>query len=171
MANRAKRALVHILAWAFIICSLWPLVGDLRWPPQFPAGDQENTYILRAVVGGREYTSWGLTYVGQTGHRLRLAEIAGVALAAVLSALPQNGLRRLGLLALVAWAGMWMGNAVRMAFIAPVWIFVAPAMLMTVFFLVTVMRARLSWRTRGRPGRAGDSGAHALKRHSVSGLP
>ncbi len=146
MRTRAVRPAVMILAWVFLLGSLSPLVMDLGWPPHRMSAHQENTYVLRAVVDGKSYTSWGLTYEGEAGHRLRLAEIAGVLVALVLSVLPQDGPRRVGLVALAAWAGLWLGNAVRMSIIAPIHVFFLAALVMLVFFAATVARAKLGWR-------------------------
>ncbi len=152
MLKRAARPAVMIVAWVWLVGSLLPLATDLGWPPHRMSAQQENTYVLRAVVDGKSYTSWGLTYVGQAGHRLRLAEIAGVLIAMVLSLLPRDGPRRLGLVALVAWAGLWLGNALRMAMIAPIPVFLLAAVFTLVFFVATVARARLVW-TQGRESR------------------
>ena len=116
----ARRSAVNILAWVFLAASLAPLMTDLGWPPHRMSQAQENTYVLRATVDGKEYTSWGLTYEGPSGHMLRLVETAGVLIAAVLSLLPHDGLRRLGLIALVAWAGLWFGNGLCIAIVAPI---------------------------------------------------
>jgi hypothetical protein len=129
--------------------SLSPLVGGLGWPPLI--GQPEDNYVFRVVADGESYTSWGLTYVGQAGHVLRLAELAGVLIATVLSVLPQSGPRRVGLVALVAWAGLWLGNALWMVIIAPIQILVLVALFMLVFFVATAARARLAWtRDHGR---------------------
>ena len=148
MPSRALRWAVTILAWIFIVGSVAPLIYDLGWPPL--VGRPEDTYVFRAVVDGKAYASWGLTFVGQSGHLLRLAEIAAVLIAAGLSILPKDGPRRVGLLALVAWAGLWLVNAIRMAIIAPILILMLVASFMIVFFVATAARAKLAWnRNRG----------------------
>ena len=166
MSNLWKKRTVTILAWLFIAGSSWALVWDLGWPTLWMRADPEATYVFRAVVDGKSYTSWGLTYVGESGHWLRLAEFAGVVIAAGLSVLRQVQLRRLGLIALVAWAGLWLGNSVWMAVVAPIHVFFLAAGFMVVFFAATVARARLSW-TRGDD--VGGSGSrrrpHTLSPH------
>jgi hypothetical protein len=155
MSSRVGKSAVNIAAWVFLAASISPLLMDLGWPPHRMSANQDNTYVLRAVVNGKEYTSWGLTYVGQTGHLLRLVEFAAVLIAAVLSLLPHDGPRRVGLVALVAWAGLWFGNALRMAIVAPIHVFYLAAAFTLLFFAVTALRASRSWtRTRSTPAAA-----------------
>jgi hypothetical protein len=157
LLTHAARLAVKILAWAFLLGTLWALIGDLGWPPHRMSENQANAYILRAVVDGKSYTSWGLTYAGQAGHRLRLAEIAAVLIAMVLSLLPRDGLRRLGLAGLVAWAGLWLGNAMRAVMIAPIPAFLLAAVLILVCFVATASRAGLEWTRRAEAGVGSES--------------
>lgn len=148
MSTMRGRRLVIVVAWLFVAGSLAPLLDGLGWPPFRTVSDQDATYIMRATAYGKEYTSWGLTYIGQRGHTLRLAEVLAVAAAAGLSLLRHDGARRVGLLALAVWAGLWLGNAMRMAYVAPFWVFYLVLALCLLFFAATAGRAALCWTRR-----------------------
>ncbi len=139
---------MSLLAFLFIFGSLYPLVYGLGWPIWREAATPEPTYVFLATVDGRKYTSYGLSFEGRAGHWLRLGEVAVVLAAAALSLQRQDGLRRLGLLALTAWAGLWLANAARMAVVAPIWVFFIATGLMAIFFAANVGRAALCWRRR-----------------------
>jgi hypothetical protein len=84
-----------------------------------------------------------------------------VAAGIVLSVLPRNRWRRIGHVMLVAWAGLWLGNAVNIARLAGdftrfVWIG-----LLGLFFGCTLLRAARGWWTGSSPRKASEADVSA----------
>lgn len=152
MSNRPLRILASLAAWLFTLGTIAALAHDIGWPPIRPAAVYPDTFILHATIDGHPYYSWGLTYTGEKGQRLRLAQFAALTAAAILSLLPQNTLRRIGLLALLAWPTLWLANSLRMTWLAPIWVFIVISILLALFFAATLARTRMAW-TRPAPDR------------------
>ena len=134
-------------AWVFALGTLAMLVvvAWSRWP-----GTDSTSHIMSVTVDGEVYAGLGFRYVGIPGTVLVLAEALYLAAGIIMSVLPRNRLRRVGHVALLAWAGLWLGNAINIAqlggFIWVVWIG-----LLGLFFLCTLLRAARGWTTGGSP--------------------
>ena len=68
-----------------------------------------------------------------------------------------NRLRRVGHVMLVAWAGLWLGNAVNIARLGGGFIFVVWIGLLGLLFLCTLLRAARGWSTVGSPRKAAEA--------------
>ena len=133
-------------AWVFALGTLAALVfiAWARWP-----GADTTSHIMGVTVDGELYAGLGFRYEGVGGTALVLTEALYLAAAIVMSVLPRNRLRRIGHVMLVAWAGLWLGNAVNIArlgggFIWGVWIG-----LLGFLFLCTLLRAARGWTAGG----------------------
>jgi hypothetical protein len=74
--------------------------------------DPETTGRIMAVNNdGRIITAWGLTYHGATGALLVIVQFVIVTLALLAAHYSSAAGRIVGLIVLVAWAGLWLGNA------------------------------------------------------------
>jgi hypothetical protein len=144
------RPIVHVAYWIVLIGSLVPLAPSVWSALQHGLSDPGLRFIY-IVRDGVPFESWGLTFVGRSGHMLLLAEFAVVAAAAVLSLLAAPTARRIGLALLVLWAGLWFGNALRASLIAPgLWIFHGVTLGAAVFLALAIARAAYRWPARPR---------------------
>jgi hypothetical protein len=149
-----RKAALHVGiagAWIFALGTLAALVYIVwvRWP-----GTGNTSHIMGVSVNGETFAGLGFRYVGVPGTVLALAEAIFVLAGIVLSIYPRDKLRRIGHVMLVAWAGLWLGNAVNVARLAGdftryVWIG-----LLVLFFLSTVLRAVLGWWSGSSPRKA-----------------
>lgn len=133
-------------AWIFALGTLAALVALAwaRWP-----GTGTASHIMGVSVNGETYAGLGFRYVGIPGTVLLVVEAVVLLSAVVMSALPRTRLRRIGHLVLVAWAGLWFGNAVNMARLAGGFIWVVWIGLLGLFLLCTLLRAARGWAARG----------------------
>ena len=141
-------------AWIFAVGTLAALVGMAwaRWP-----GTDSTSHIMGVSVEGETYAGLGFRYVGIPGTVLILAEALYLAAGIVLSVLRRNRLRRIGHVMLVAWAGLWLGNAVNIARLSDdfwpiVWIG-----LLGLLLVCTLLRAACGWSTGGSPRKAAEA--------------
>jgi hypothetical protein len=141
-------------AWFFAVGTLAALVyiAWVRWP-----GTDNTSHIMGVSVEGETYAGLGFRYVGIPGTVLVLAEALFLAAGIVLSVLRRNRLRRIGHVMLVAWAGLWLGNAVNIArlsddFTPIVWIG-----LLGLLFACTVLRAARGWWVESSPRKAAEA--------------
>jgi hypothetical protein len=152
-----RKAALHVGiagAWIFAVGTLAALVfiAWVRWP-----GTGTTSHIMGVSVEGETYAGLGFRYVGIPGTVLVLAEAMYLAAGIFLSVLRRSRLRRIGHVMLVAWAGLWLGNAVNIArlsddFTAIVWIG-----LLVPLFLCTVLRAARGWWAGSSPRKAAEA--------------
>lgn len=139
-------SIVNAGAWVFLVGSLGPLLWLLSDYPASHKDPAARRYIFHTQIDGqREYSALGLTYEGRSGCLLLLGEIVIVLLAATLSILRADALRRTGLLMLTAWAALWTGNAILMDVVSPFWGFHLAVVLTGVFFILAIGRTLLRW--------------------------
>ena len=145
--------LTTALAWFFALATLTPLVAfiALGWP-----GNGRTTFAATRV-GESTYNAFGLTYQGLMGTIWLWSQVAVLGGAIVLSTLRMKGLRRVGHVVLIAWAALWLGNAIWLPMVGGgsprgLWVTVIGA-----FFLATVVRAVRGWRERPRPVEGADA--------------
>ncbi len=131
-----------ILAWVFALGTLATLVSIAwaRWP-----GSDSTSHIMGVTVDGELYAGLGFRYEGIPGTVLILAEAMYLLAGIVMSVLPRKRLRRIGHVMLVAWAGLWLGNAVNIARLGGGFIFVVWIGLLGLLFLCTLLRAARGW--------------------------
>jgi hypothetical protein len=137
-------------AWIFALGTLATLVfiAWARWP-----GTDNTSHIMGVAVNGETYAGLGFRYEGIPGTVLVLAEAVYVAAGIVLTILPWRRLRRIGHVMLLAWAGLWLGNAVNIARLGgPIWFLWIG--LLGLLFLCTLLRAVRSWSTGISPRKA-----------------
>jgi hypothetical protein len=149
-SRRSLKSFAVAGAWFFIIVSLAHLVwvAGQKWGD--PAG---ATKLYHAVVDGRSYNAWGLTYTGTLGLMLALGQLLLVAAAAGASVLPWPRtlkLRRIGHGVLCGWAALWAINLIWLASVDPQVDSTAQATLLCLLFGCTGYRAATGW----SPGRS-----------------
>lgn len=113
LAQRASRtfeiALTTVIAWAFGLVSAGVLVyiASGLWRGEYAVAtplSAADPAIVSEVASARPY---GLAFEGRTGAMLAAGEAAMVMVALGLSMMFAGNPRRLGLLAMFAWAGLW----------------------------------------------------------------
>lgn len=114
MTRSFELAGTTLIAWAFGACSAAAL-GVLAF--RLSNGDLKEAnplHLAPAVFGaGAEGARpWGLEFVGMKGAMLALSEGLAVLIALAMSMMFASGPRRLGLLLMVAWSGLWSADAV-----------------------------------------------------------
>ncbi|MHC4218191.1 MAG: hypothetical protein ACYSU7_07000 [Planctomycetota bacterium] len=141
-------------AWIFAVGTLATLVfiAWVRWP-----GTDNISHIMGVTVDGEPYAGLGFRYEGIPGTVLALVEALFVAAGIVLTVLPRNRLRRIGHVMLVAWAGLWLGNAVNIARLGGGAILVLWIGLLGPLFLCTLLRAARGWSTAASPGKVAEA--------------
>jgi hypothetical protein len=146
-------------AWLFIICT----IGQLSWAfwSLLPGGET-TTKFISTTTDGVEHNAIGLTYSGWFGIGLARAEFIFVVLATVLSVFATGMWRRIGHVALIAWAGLYTGNMIWLTSLSPMWMMLIISGMTCLFFICTVYRAVRCWNKR--PSVAG---AHAGQMSSV----
>jgi hypothetical protein len=132
-----------VCAWFFALATLATLifVAWAHWP-----GEGSEGYIM---FGGL-----GLTYPGVAGTVLIVIEAVVLAAAIALSVVPRRRVRLIGHALLVAWVGLWLGNAVNNARLDPGFLKVMLVPLLALFCLCTVVRAVHGFRTGTSPHKA-----------------
>ncbi len=138
--------------------SLAPLVVfiALGWPA-------DHATLASTTVAERTYNAFGLTYAGSIGTLWLWSQVVIVSSAIVCSVLPADRLRRIGLVILVVWSGLWLGNAIWLPMLDRAWILtLILGALLSTLFLCTLVRAARGW-----PSRAAVTG----KGSAASSLP
>ena len=163
LAQRASRtleiALTTIAAWAFGLATAGVLLylasglwrGDYQAATPLSAADP----AIVAVGGVGEARPWGLTFAGKFGAAGAAFEAAGVMVALGLSMMFSAGPRRLGLMLLASWAGLWAADGLLAVgrtwngsgFNAALPV-LAAAVALVLLFGCMVHRMRLLWRVR-----------------------
>lgn len=141
MTSSKRDQVVSAVAWLFALGSLAPVYWSLR-------GDGGAYYIMHVGYGEWAFKSFALACEGPTGKWLAGGQFVAVAGAALLSALPFRWPRRIGLLVLCAWCGLWLYNAVYRSLLAPVWPAFVIAAAALLFFACTLARAVREWPAR-----------------------
>ncbi len=145
-------------AWVFAVGSLVPLVIFIAmgWPA-------DHVTMASTTVDERTYNAFGLTYAGSIGTLWLWSQVVIVSSAIVCSVLPADRLRRIGLVILVVWSGLWLGNAIWLPMLDRAWILaLILGALLSTLFLCTLVRAARGW-----PSRAAVTG----KGSAASSLP
>ncbi len=129
-------------AWIFAVGSLVPLLVFIAWPA-------DHATFASTTVAERTYHALGLTYAGSIGRLWLWSQAIIVSWAIVCSLLPPDRLRRIGLVILVVWSGLWLGNAIWLPMLDGAWILtlILGALLGTLF-LCTLIRAARGWPSR-----------------------
>ena len=121
---------LFVVVWFFVALTLDPTTACRTW----------------SVGTGPDLTgAVGLTYDGRVGQLLAGAQIALVLAALTVSMNRRLILRRLGHLGLIAWAGLWLGNAVWFMTQTPMPITRLVAWILGMLFACTVLRAVFNW--------------------------
>ena len=141
-------------AWVFALGTLATLVyiAWARWP-----GTDSASHIMGVTVDGELYAGLGFRYEGVPGTVLIVAEALYLAAGIVMSVLPRNRLRRIGHVMLVAWAGLWLGNAVNIARLGGGFVWFVWIGLLGLLFLCTLLRAACGWSTGISPRKAAEA--------------
>lgn len=108
-------ACTTIIAWSFglITAGILLLLAYRVWSGNQPSALTPLSIAPAAFSAGVEQSRpWGLTYAGQNGAALALGEALGVLIALGLSMMFGSAARRLGLLLMIGWSGLWAVNAV-----------------------------------------------------------
>ena len=111
---KIKRVIVILLGaatWTWILYTLY-VVGRIGGAVLV---DPDTTGRIMGVRSGDHIDSaLGLTYHGLSGAALVIVELVAVAAALVLTGRKPITWRRLGLVVLLAWTLLWLGNALWM---------------------------------------------------------
>jgi hypothetical protein len=137
-------------AWFFIVVSLAHLFWAIGHKWSDPAG---TTKLYHAVVDGRSYDAWGLTYRGTLGLLTVMGQALVIGAAATASVLPGQRslkLRRIGHGVLCAWAALWALDLIWLASIDHSPATTAQATLLCLLVGCTGYRATMGW----SPGRS-----------------
>ena len=107
-------ACTSMIAWAFAMVSIVSL-GLIAF--RLASGNIKEASVLTLlpasfVAGIETAQPWGLTFSGPTGAFIAGGEAMGVLLAVGLSMMFASTPRRLGLLMMLGWAGLWATDAV-----------------------------------------------------------
>lgn len=108
---------------------------------------------LSLIDSGSTQNLWGLTYTGRAGAFMAFGQAAGVILALGMSVAIVPRVRRIGLLAVLFWSGLWAAHAVYL--VATAWggpladlrLLAIAAGLLLIFGCV-VHRTSCAWRVR-----------------------
>lgn len=147
--NRQRRVRIWTgTAIAMVLASLAPLLIGVVAAVRGGIDPHTALYILHVQNGATEHRSLGLTYIGAAGHGLLLGEFVVVLSALVLSLLRKSALRRLGLLILCAWSGLWTANAFVAATLGGWWMFWLIAVATLGFAACMFYCAMLRWQPR-----------------------
>jgi hypothetical protein len=133
-------------AWFFIVYSLACLTWAVVMHGMGPV--QSVTSLYMTTVGIETYRAWGLAYAGVPGLVLVSAETAALLAAATMSVMKRTRWRRLGHAALIAWAGLWLGNLVWLYGLDGELNTFVQASVMAVLFGCTLWRAARGWPRR-----------------------
>lgn len=98
------------VAWLFIVGSVFAVLSAM-WPFLPQAGDK---WVFHTKAYGVDHYSYGLVYRGVGGLLLGFAEVVAVVVASALSRSRVEILRRVSLLGLLAWNGLFLADAAVM---------------------------------------------------------
>jgi hypothetical protein len=149
-SRKSLRAFAISGAWFFIVVSLAHLLWAIGQKWSDPAGTFK---LYHAIVDGRSYDAWGLTYTGTLGLLTVLGQTLVVAAALAASVLPwQRSLRyrRIGHGVLCGWAALWALNLIWLATVDLQPYSIAQATLLCLLLGCTGYRATTGW----SPGRS-----------------
>lgn len=130
-------------AWLFIVVSLLTLAGAFI---ALTSGVQ-SVALLNVSAGGQMHTAPGLTYSGAAGGMLIFFEAAVVVAATVATFFKRDKHRRIGHIALIAWAALWLFSSYSLASIDGEIDILAQSLMMSVLGTCTVYRAYRGWNT------------------------
>ncbi len=163
LAKRASRALeiamTTLIAWAFGLVSAGVLlyVASGLWRGDYAVGTPLSAAdpVMVSVGGVSREFPWGLTFVGKLGAAGAAGEAAIVMVALGMSMMFASNPRRLGLIALAFWAGLWAADGAILVgrtwngagFNAAVPVIAGAAALVLVFGCM-IHRMFLLWRMR-----------------------
>lgn len=104
-------AITTTIAWAFGLATAGLLLylASGLWTKQYPAATP-----LTVTHPADPAQPWGLTFVGINGAYQAVGMAAGILIALGMSMMIAQTPRRLGLLAVLAWVGLWVTDAVWM---------------------------------------------------------
>ena len=100
---------VTICAWFFAIATLLALI--LIVAIDFNKPDAVGRIMVTGNGVDNITSAWGLTYPGRAGHLIAVVQAILVAAALWATTSRLSPIRRIGLTALVIWAGLWALNA------------------------------------------------------------
>jgi len=163
LARRASRtlevAMTTLVAWAFGLLSAGVLLyiasglwrGDYAVATPMSAADP----AIVAAGGVNAAHPWGLTFAGRAGAAMAAGQACLVVVALGLSMMFAGNPRRLGLLLLSLWAGLWAADGATV--VAHTWNgagfgaalpVIAAATAMVIVFGCMIHRMMLLWRMR-----------------------
>jgi hypothetical protein len=127
----------------------------------------ETATIFQTTTNGKTFTAWGLQYHGVLGSIVLWAQFLGVGLGLWMSTLPHVRLRRSGLVVILAWALLLLGNAWWLRVAARWDMLPYAAAVVSVGFICTAYLVATRWRGSPRQAveidvSAGQYHAHAL---------
>jgi hypothetical protein len=143
-------ALSTVVCWAFGLttCAVLLYIASGLWLYQLMTATP-----LSILDAGSSQKLWGLTYTGRPGAFMAIGQAAAVLLALGMSLGNVPRIRRLGLLAVLFWAGLWAAHGVYM--VATAWggllsdlRLVAVAGGLLLIFGCAVHRTLCAWRVR-----------------------
>ena len=121
--NRALRITAWVAVWLFTIY----VVGHLGLVMKFKLPDPSGVmrlYYTDEPGGG--FAAWGLVYRGWPGVALAAAQLIGHIMAFVIALRSRGTWRTVALLALAAWAGLWVAGVGRVLLLSREWTFIGP---------------------------------------------
>ncbi|MEM8756489.1 MAG: hypothetical protein AAGF47_01740 [Planctomycetota bacterium] len=104
--------------------------------------------FLNASLGSLKFSASGLHYQGQIGAAMAGGQGLAVVLGLALTLSPSTGMRRLGSLLLVAWAGLWLAGGLSLAMEVTETRTVSIAAGTAVIFLCAMHRTARIWAPR-----------------------
>ena len=141
LGRKSTRVLALTGAWSFALGS----VAILAWIVSLGLnGLSHRTSVFGMFDGAPVLPSWGLAYEGNAGTLLAIHEALLVIAAALMSMSPARLLRRIGLLLLIGWSGLWVANAIWFTMQSPL-LGVAPAIALLAMLACTIYRASWLW--------------------------
>ncbi|MCP3903783.1 MAG: hypothetical protein GY715_09125 [Planctomycetes bacterium] len=109
-----RRAAIVILGALTVLWILWTLYPVARYGGAVVVDPSTTSRIMGTRVGDEVHSAVGLTYTGIGGAMLVIVELLLVGAALVVSLRRPITARRAGLVVLVLWTGLWLGNALWM---------------------------------------------------------
>lgn len=141
---RIFSSIAIVCAWFFVIATLLTII--LIVVTDFNQPDTVDR-IMATGDGVNIKSAWGLTYPGRAGQLMAVLQVILVIAALWTSTSRFSSIRRIGLVALVIWAGLWTMNAF---YVFPDGRFgLVPATIF--FFICTLARTFTRWSVNSTP--------------------
>jgi hypothetical protein len=145
---KSLKGVVLTGAWVFALGTLMQVLGYFVLSWLEPVGNR-YCQLWVSTIGGHVYEPIGLTYRGMAGQALAGGQAAYIIAALVLSLMRYATLRRIGHICLIAWAIVWLSNAVWFVLLGSMNFTGTDAGLIAALCMCTVLRAVLTWTRNG----------------------